>query len=233
MHLTEEFLNSFKASEQIENLAIYMLEHDFTGTIALKKEYMIPLQKQAENYKYHDPAAYKQYIQAYQAVLSDLIYFPVAASNLNKKATVSFENSWMFERNYGGSRGHEGTDVMPNIKKNNYYPIVSMTDGVVDKIGWLEKGGYRIGIRSPHGGYFYYAHLSSYTEEFQIGDRVQAGQMLGYMGDTGYGPEGTTGMFDTHLHLGIYIKTAHYEELSVNPYWILKYLEDEQIYYNF
>ena len=52
------------------------------------------------------------------------------------------------------------------------------------------------------------------------------------MGDSGYGTEeGTVGMFDVHLHVGIYIKTEKYKELSVNPYWILKYLEDRKLTY--
>ena len=42
-----------------------------------------------------------------------------------------------------------------------YYPVVSMTDGVVTEKGWLEKGGWRIGITAPTGAYFYYAHLDS------------------------------------------------------------------------
>ena len=45
-----------------------------------------------------------------------------------------------------------------------YYPVVSMTDGVVTEKGWLEKGGWRIGITAPTGAYFYYAHLDSYAE---------------------------------------------------------------------
>ena len=68
-----------------------------------------------------------------------------------------------------------------------------MTSGTVAKIGWLPLGGYRIGIRASHGGYFYYAHLASYEKNFQIGEPVKAGQILGYMGDTGYGEEGTAG----------------------------------------
>ena len=43
--------------------------------------------------------------------------------------------------------------------------------------------------------------------------------------DSGYGEPGTTGQFPVHLHLGIYIRTEHHDELSVNPYWILRYLE--------
>ena len=40
------------------------------------------------------------------------------------------------------------------------FPVLSMTDGVVEKKGWLPQGGYRLGIRSDGGIYYYYAHLS-------------------------------------------------------------------------
>lgn len=161
---------------------------------------------------------YERIRTAYAAVWDDIKCFPVAAGD------ISFENSWMFERNYGGRRGHEGTDLMPPEQLSGHYRIVSMTDGVVEKIGWLPKGGWRIGIRSPSGGYFYYAHLDSYSQNFQIGEYVTAGTQLGKMGDTGYGPVGTRGKFDVHLHLGIYIRTENAEEVSVNPYWPLKYI---------
>lgn len=161
---------------------------------------------------------YERIRAAYAAVWDDIKCFPVTAKG------ISFENSWMFERNYGGRRGHEGTDLMPPEQLSGHYRIVSMTDGVVEKIGWLPKGGWRIGIRSPSGGYFYYAHLDSYSQNFQIGEYVTAGTQLGKMGDTGYGPVGTRGKFDVHLHLGIYIRTEKAEEVSVNPYWPLKYI---------
>ena len=90
---------------------------------------------------------------------------------------------------------------------------------------WLPLGGYRIGIRSPHGGYFYYAHLSGYEANIRKGQTVAAGDILGYMGNTGYGSEGTRGKFPVHLHLGIYIEVPFQKELSVNPYWLLKIFE--------
>lgn len=158
----------------------------------------------------------------YGAVWDDVRCFPVAAEG------VRYENSWMFERSYGGKRGHEGTDLMPEENIPGHYRVVSMTEGVVEKIGWLPKGGYRIGIRSPSGGYFYYAHLDSYSREYQIGEEVKAGEVLGLMGDTGYGEEGTRGKFDVHLHLGIYIATEEIPELSINPYWVLQYQEAEK-----
>ena len=142
-------------------------------------------------------------------------------------------NSWMFERSYGGRYGHEGTDLMPDTNVSGVYPVLSMTDGVVEKIGWLEKGGYRIGIRSVHDVYFYYAHLDSYARDFQPGDTVRAGELLGLMGDTGYGQEGTRGKFDVHLHVGIYVRTEQIPELAVNPYWFLKFLEARKLSYDY
>lgn len=80
----------------------------------------------------------------------------------------------------------------------------------------------------------YYAHLYNYAREWKEGDRVKAGELLGYMGDTGYGKtEGTIGNFDVHLHLGIYIRTDHLEEMSVNPYWILRYLEKRKLVFSY
>lgn len=173
---------------------------------------------------------YRNLLKANEAIFGDLKYFPVPDSTTNQEATTAYDNSWQFERTYGGKRGHEGTDIMAGINKRGYYPIVSMTDGVIEKIGWLEKGGYRIGIRAPHGGYFYYAHLDSYADEFKEGDKIKAGQLIGYMGDSGYGKkEGTVGKFPVHLHLGIYIRTGNYEELSVNPYWVLKFVDDKRL----
>ena len=54
------------------------------------------------------------------------------------------------------------------------------------------------------------------------------------MGDTGYSKvEGTVGNFDVHLHLGIYLQTEHFEELSVNPYWILRYIENKRLVFEY
>lgn len=154
----------------------------------------------------------------YEAIWADLQYFPVASDDIN------FENSWMDIRTYGGKRHHEGIDLFGPVTISGYYPIISITDGVVEQKGWLPLGGYRIGIRSTSGGYFYYAHLASYEKELAPGDTVNAGDILGFMGNTGYGEEGTVGMFPVHLHLGIYINTPDGQEISINPYRILQCL---------
>ncbi|NLK27032.1 MAG: M23 family metallopeptidase [Clostridiales bacterium] len=166
----------------------------------------------------------------YDAILSGLRYFPVPKVN-DSNSDISYVDTWYALRKYGGNRRHEGTDLMSDNNIRGYYPVVSITDGVVENLGWLDKGGYRVGIRSNTGGYFYYAHLYSYAPNLQEGDSVIAGQLIGFMGDSGYGSEGTVGKFDVHLHLGIYVDTDT-GELSVNPYWILKMLEKNRTYYH-
>ena len=173
------------------------------------------------------------FYELYENIWKDLVYFPVPESTENEEAVVSYENSWMFERTYGGSYGHEGTDLMAEIQEPGYYPVVSISDGLLENIGWLEKGGWRVGVRSGNGNYYYYAHLASYAGEWETGDPVHAGDLLGYMGDTGYGPEGTTGQFPVHLHLGTYVPLGADQELAVNPYWMLKYLENKKLTYSY
>ena len=149
-------------------------------------------------------------IRLYGIFWEDLQYFPAAG------------------RKFQGERLHEGCDIFGREEKSGYYPILSMTDGIVEKVGWLPLGGYRIGIRSPGGGYFYYAHLSSYAREFQTGEQIKAGEVLGFLGDTGYGEEGTAGKFVPHLHLGIYVRTQTEEEHALNPYPVLQFLQKRQ-----
>ena len=181
-----------------------------------------------------EPHRYAQYMEIVEKLLADAVYFPVPEAINDDGAVVSYENSWQSERTYGGVRGHEGCDLMAGIQQRGYYPIISTSDGVVEKIGWPPKGGYRIGIRSPNGVYYYYAHLAEYEEGITEGTEVTAGQLLGYMGDTGYSEvEGTTGNFPVHLHFGIYLDYENGDEISYNPYYLLKILEQNKLRYIF
>ena len=178
------------------------------------------------------PVEFAKLSRAYGAVLTDAVYFPIPAGDSEGAGNYSYGDSWGAERTYGGERRHEGTDLMDGGMGRGFFPVVSVSDGLVEHVGWLELGGWRIGIRAPGGAYFYYAHLSSYDHEFEVGDEVHAGELLGFMGDSGYSKvEGTVGNFAVHLHFGIYLRTDHYEELSVNPYWMLRFLEDKKVKY--
>lgn len=170
---------------------------------------------------------WKTYIKYCNAIWEDLRYFPIPSSTTDHSLSVSFLESFMQKRTYGGSRGHEGTDIMATRNEPGLYPVVSMTNGRVLSKGWLEKGGYRLLIQAPKGACFYYAHLDSYAK-LEIGDEIQAGDVIGFMGDTGYGAEGTRGKFPVHLHVGCYIYPEG-NEVSINPYWLLKYLEKHKL----
>lgn len=179
-----------------------------------------------KKYKREDFDCIKGYVYA---VWNDLARFPVGAVQSDEEATVNFSDSWMQSRTFGGDRGHEGCDIMASVDMRGIYPVYSATDGVVEQIGWLRLGGYRIGIRSESGAYFYYAHLAEYAKKFEIGEEVSAGTFLGYMGDTGYSDvPGTTGNFPVHLHFGVYLNDRDGKEFSVNSYPMTRYLWERQ-----
>lgn len=162
--------------------------------------------------------------KTYETLMNEKKYFPVPAAYMS---LIAYEDSWGGERTYGGNRRHEGCDIMSLHNIRGEIPVVSMTDGSVENIGWLKLGGYRIGIRSNAGIYYYYAHLDHFADGIKKGDAIKAGQLIGFMGDTGYSEiEGTTGKFDVHLHLGIYVSGKDKEDVSVNPYWIMKTLQN-------
>lgn len=161
-------------------------------------------------------------------IVSELKYFPLASDSGNAEE-CHYENSWGNPRTYGGNRRHEGTDLMTTENQRGIYPVISMTDGTLEQLGWLKLGGWRVGIRSASGVYYYYAHLESYAQDLTEGMSVKAGQFLGFAGDSGYGEEGTTGQFDVHLHVGIYILTEDGDK-AVNPYPYMKTLEKNKLY---
>ncbi|MBS2967830.1 LysM peptidoglycan-binding domain-containing protein [Metabacillus sp. KIGAM252] len=145
---------------------------------------------------------------------------PVLAEGVFPLKPGSFQtypNSWGNSRTYGGSRTHEGIDIM--AKKGT--PIYSVTDGVIERYGWNELGGWRLTIRTKEGYRIYYAHLDQYAAGMKQGLSVKKGQFLGTVGDSGYGKTGTKGKFAPHLHIGVYNQSFQ----AVNPYPFLIYWE--------
>lgn len=164
-----------------------------------------------------------------QSVISgETRFFPIAGSGV-EELSFDYVDSWQADRSFGGDRHHEGCDIITSVNRRGVYPVVSMTDGTVEQLGWLKLGGWRIGIRSPGGMYYYYAHLESYAEDLQVGSEVLAGQFLGFVGDSGYGEEGTTGQFVVHLHLGIYVPDENGEDQAVDPYPFLEERREDLI----
>lgn len=147
--------------------------------------------------------------------------FPLSGSGYEP-----YINSWGQIRSYsptGGIRRHEGIDIMAATGT----PIRAAAGGVVARYGWNELGGYRLNIKVDGTDfYMYYAHMDRYNPAVKPGGRVEAGQIIGYVGSTGYGPEGTRGKFAPHLHFGLYRGGTDGE--PTNPYPLLKIWQSDK-----
>lgn len=124
-------------------------------------------------------------------------------------------------RSYGYQRKHLGHDLMGLVGT----PIIAVESGVVEELGWNQYGGWRIGIRSFDGQrYYYYAHLRQnrpYHMSLEKGATVTAGDVIGYMGRTGYSTkENVNNIDETHLHFGVQLIFDEVQKDGVNQIWI-------------
>jgi murein DD-endopeptidase MepM/ murein hydrolase activator NlpD len=133
-----------------------------------------------------------------------------------------YVNDYAVERNWSPqgntSRTHEGIDIIADEGT----PVYAISSGTVTKVGWNEYGGWRLTMRVANQHMFYYAHFAQYAREFKVGDWIERGQLIGYVGSTGHGSEGTKGKFVPHLHFGMYSVSPW---KSINPYPYLKMWE--------
>ncbi len=88
-----------------------------------------------------------------------------------------------------GGRTHAGLDLMGNRGE----PIYAIDSGTVTRSGYQSNGSLILDITGSRGMYFY-GHFDKILVGY--GDKVQAGQLIGYMGDTG-----SPGA--VHLHLEV------------------------------
>ncbi|MBC5675553.1 M23 family metallopeptidase [Blautia sp. NSJ-34] len=117
-------------------------------------------------------------------------------------------------------------------------PIVAVESGYVSAMGWNQYGGWRLGISSFDGRrYYYYAHLRQnfpYCKSLEVGSVVQAGDVIGYMGRTGYSAKENVNNIDTtHLHFGLQLifdesQREGNHEIWVDVYELVKFLYKNQ-----
>ena len=124
-------------------------------------------------------------------------------------------------RSFGFARKHLGHDMMGSQGT----PIVAVEGGVVEAMGWNRYGGWRIGIRSfDSRRYYYYAHLQKdhpFAENLEVGDIVQAGDIIGFMGRTGYSDKENTNNIETvHLHFGMQLIFDESQKECLSEIWI-------------
>ncbi len=128
------------------------------------------------------------------------------------------------QRSFGFARKHLGHDMMGTLGT----PIVAVESGIVEAMGWNRYGGWRIGIRSADNKrYYYYAHLQKdhpFADGLEIGDTVQAGDLIGFMGRTGYSDKENTNNIETvHLHFGIQLVFDESQKECLSEIWIDPY----------
>ena len=124
-------------------------------------------------------------------------------------------------RSYGYDRKHFGHDLMISTGT----PIIAIESGIVEALGWNQYGGWRIGIRSyDKQRYYYYAHLRKdrpYSVGLCVGKAVNAGDVIGYSGRTGYSVKENVNNIDTpHLHIGMQLIFDESLKDSPNQIWI-------------
>ena len=194
---------------------------------------------------------YKYYYEAYEAVLGGMVgtyrievkdetapggkvwekryglkaYLPIA-----KYYPFSHFDDFGVSRSYGFRRKHLGHDMMGQVGT----PIVAVESGYVEALGWNQYGGWRIGIRSfDKKRYYYYAHLRQnfpYCKELKEGSIVQAGDVIGYLGRTGYSSnENANNIRTPHLHFGMQLifdesQKESYSEIWIDCYDIIQFL---------
>lgn len=105
---------------------------------------------------------------------------------------------------------HHGDDIFGNLGQ----PILAVADGTLFNVGFEKIGGYRLWLLDTKGNQFFYAHLSAYSTLAKDGAHVRAGQVLGFMGNTG-DAEGTP----VHLHFEIHPVSLLYlgQDGAVDP----------------
>lgn len=181
-------------------------------------------------YKY-----YSYYHEAYTAVLGGLLgnysveidgqwksayglkaFSPIAAG-YGYSHCSDFGNS----RSFGFARKHLGNDLMGGLGT----PIVAVEGGVVEAMGWNRYGGWRIGIRSfDSKRYYYYAHLQKdtpFAKDLYVGKIVQPGDVIGFMGRTGYSDKENTNNIETvHLHFGMQLVFDESQKECNSEIWI-------------
>ncbi len=209
------------------------------GLASVKKAYAdlqgekSPQELLGDNFKY-----YSYYQQAYSAALGGLLgsfaiekngelvptYGLKAFSPIAAGYGYSHCDDFGVSRSFGFQRKHLGNDLMGGLGT----PIVAVEGGVVEAMGWNRYGGWRVGIRSfDNKRYYYYAHLQKdapFAPGLKVGDMVQAGDLIGFMGRTGYSDQENVNNIETvHLHFGLQLVFDESQKECNSEIWINVY----------
>lgn len=239
-HAMEQDIETFEREKHISWIDILSLAACRTGgkcpLSAVKKAVSelkgdkSPQELLGQTYRYYD-----YYHQTYTAVLGGLLGSYAIEIDGQQKATYGLKafspiaagygysncSDFGVGRSFGFKRRHLGNDLMGGLGT----PVVAVEGGVVEAMGWNRYGGWRIGIRSfDSKRYYYYAHLQKdnpFAQGLGVGDQVQAGDLIGFMGRTGYSDKENVNNIETvHLHFGMQLVFDESQKECNSEIWI-------------
>ncbi len=147
----------------------------------------------------------REFNERAKAMFAPISRMPLRLPVVGVRASM-LDDSWHAPRD-GGARVHKGIDIFAPKGTE----VVAVVDGVISFIGDQKLGGHCIWLTTENGASFYYAHLDRWAPGLYEGMEVQAGDLVGFVGNTGnarYTP--------SHLHFGI-----NENDEMVNPYPLL------------
>ena len=197
------------------------------------KQGKVPQDLLGEAFRY-----YSYYHEAYSAVLGGLLgsfaicrngtwvpkYGLKAYSPIAEGYSYSHYDDFGASRSFGFQRKHLGNDLLGNPGT----PIVAVEGGTVEALGWNRYGGWRVGIRShDRKRYYYYAHLlkdKPFAASLTVGQTVNPGDVIGFMGRTGYSDQENTNNIEiNHLHFGVQLIFDESQKECSSEIWINVY----------
>ena len=197
------------------------------------KQGKVPQELLGEAFRY-----YSYYHEAYSAVLGGLLgsfaicrngtwipkYGLKAYSPIAEGYSYSHYDDFGASRSFGFQRKHLGNDLLGNPGT----PIVAVEGGTVEALGWNRYGGWRVGIRShDRKRYYYYAHLlkdKPFAASLTVGQTVNPGDVIGFMGRTGYSDQENTNNIEiNHLHFGVQLIFDESQKECSSEIWINVY----------
>lgn len=110
---------------------------------------------------------------------------------------------------------HQGVDIFAPFGS----PVVAVRDGRLSHVGTLPISGNRLWLHTANGDAFFYAHLSAFAKVARNGQRVKAGQVLGFTGNTGDAEP-------TPPHVHFEVHPGGMDEPPVDPYPIVTAWQD-------
>ncbi len=106
LQLPAEVLAQFDGDQQAEQILAYLF---------CQSKRPSDLKQWRQSQQEAEPQLYDRYAAMIRQIFADAVYFPVPQA-ADEEVCIAYENSWQSQRTYGGTRGHEGCDLMASVQ---------------------------------------------------------------------------------------------------------------------